>query len=179
MARHLAEYLEASAARYPLRTAVVDSAGESLTYADSIVRHPRSHHFSPRAASAAATAWRIPKGLAAVVSIFGVLKAGAAYVPVDATAPTDRSRRILTDCAIRALIVGGGCLDVAPDSDGNAALAALIAVGENASGMSNATSWRDVLINQINPINPTNSIDPSNLATSSTRRDRRGCQKGR
>ena len=166
MARHLAEYLEASAARYPLRTAVVDSAGESLTYAelDSQSSALASFLASRGIGRGDRVGLVLPKGLAAVVSIFGVLKAGAAYVPVDATAPTDRSRRILTDCAIRALIVDGRCLDVAPDSDGNAALAALITVGENASEMSNATSWRDVLINPINPIHPTNSIDPSDLA---------------
>ena len=108
MARHLAEYLEASAARYPLRTAVVDSAGESLTYAelDSQSSALASFLASRGIGRGDRVGLVLPKGLAAVVSIFGVLKAGAAYVPVDATAPTDRSRRILTDCAIRALIVG-------------------------------------------------------------------------
>jgi len=166
MARHLADYLEASAARYPLRTAVVDSAGQSLTYAelDSQASALASFLASRGIGRGDRVGLVLPKGLAAVVSIFGVLKAGAAYVPVDATAPTDRSRRILTDCAIRALIAAGRCLDVAPDSGGNAALAALISVGENTSGASNATSWRDALSNPINPSDSTNAIDPSDLA---------------
>ena len=81
----------------------------------------------------------LQKGLPAVVSIFGVLKAGAAYVPVDATAPADRGRRILTDCAIRALIVDAGCLDVAPQGDDAANLAAVIVTSAEPAPHPNVT----------------------------------------
>jgi amino acid adenylation domain-containing protein len=55
------------------------------------------------------------------VSIFGVLKAGATYVPLDATAPMHRLRLVLRDCAIRHLIAW------APDTDlGNASRAPLV-----------------------------------------------------
>jgi amino acid adenylation domain-containing protein len=40
-----------------------------------------------------------------VASIFGIMKAGAAYVPVDSTAPASRNAFIFHNCAVRVLIV--------------------------------------------------------------------------
>ena len=57
----------------------------------------------------------LPKGVASVTTLFGIMKAGAAYVPIDHTAPAERGRRILTDCDVRALVVHGASLDVVPD----------------------------------------------------------------
>ncbi len=44
------------------------------------------------------------RSLAMVVAILGVLKAGAAYVPLDAEAPGDHLGLILEDCGARALV---------------------------------------------------------------------------
>ena len=41
----------------------------------------------------------------AVASIFGIMKAGAAYVPVDSTAPASRNAFIFHNCAVKVLIV--------------------------------------------------------------------------
>lgn len=46
-----------------------------------------------------------PKSIGTVISIFGVLKAGAAYVPVDPTAPPARNAYILGDCSVRLIVV--------------------------------------------------------------------------
>jgi amino acid adenylation domain-containing protein len=162
-ARHLAEYLEASAARYPDRTAVVDPRGTTLTYAE--LNQQAGALASFLASRGVGRGDRVgivlQKGLPAVVSIFGVLKAGAAYVPVDATAPADRGRRILTDCAIRALIVDAGSLEVAPERDD---LAAVVVTGAESAPRPNVTSWREALSNPINPINLINPINPDDLA---------------
>ena len=48
---------------------------------------------------------RLHKSLDAVASIFGILKCGAAYVPVDAESPAPRGAYILNDCNVRAVIV--------------------------------------------------------------------------
>lgn len=44
------------------------------------------------------------KSLEAIISIFGILKAGACYVPVDSSAPGSRFADIVTQCQIRVLI---------------------------------------------------------------------------
>ncbi len=44
------------------------------------------------------------KGLELPVALYGILKAGAAYVPIDPTAPTARILFMLKDCGIRHLI---------------------------------------------------------------------------
>ena len=44
------------------------------------------------------------KSLDSVISIFGILKAGAVYVPVDPDAPPPRCAFILNNCAVRAVI---------------------------------------------------------------------------
>jgi amino acid adenylation domain-containing protein len=45
------------------------------------------------------------KSADSVISIFGILKSGAAYVPVDATAPASRNAYIHNDCGVKAVIV--------------------------------------------------------------------------
>jgi amino acid adenylation domain-containing protein len=45
------------------------------------------------------------KSIDAVASIFGILKAGAAYVPVDPSAPPQRNAFILENCSVRAVVL--------------------------------------------------------------------------
>lgn len=45
------------------------------------------------------------KSAESVISIFGILKAGAAYVPVDPTAPASRNAYIHNNCGVKAVIV--------------------------------------------------------------------------
>ena len=103
---HLAEYLEGSAARYPERAAVVDPAGSTFTYAE-LNRQADALATVLNAAGVSRgdrVAVVLPKSIAAVVSLFGVMKAGAAYVPIDYSAPAQRSRKILVDCQVKAVI---------------------------------------------------------------------------
>jgi len=127
---HLAAYLEASAERWPDRPAVVDPAGWSLTYAEVNRQSDALAVFL--VAQGVQRGDRVgvvmPKGAAAVATLFGIMKAGAAYVPVDFTAPAERGRRILTDCQVRALVVDRGCLDVVP-APGDVDLAAIVVTG--------------------------------------------------
>jgi len=44
------------------------------------------------------------KSPAAIAAIFGIMKTGACYVPVDANAPGPRLEEIGRQCAFRALI---------------------------------------------------------------------------
>jgi amino acid adenylation domain-containing protein len=138
IARHLADYLEASAARCPDRIAVVDSQG-SITYSELNRQADALAAFL--AARGVTRGDRVgvvlPKSIPAVVALFGIMKAGAAYVPVDYTAPAERGRRILTDCQISALVVDGRCLGVIPEQDGTSTtLGAVVVV----SAVSDATA---------------------------------------
>ena len=44
------------------------------------------------------------KGLAAAVALYGIMKAGAAYVPLDPSSPPGRQAFILRDCGIRHVV---------------------------------------------------------------------------
>jgi len=46
----------------------------------------------------------LPKRVEAVAAIYGILKAGAAYVPLDPKAPPMRLGMIAADCAVRAVV---------------------------------------------------------------------------
>lgn len=102
---HLAVYLEASAARVPDRIAVVDVDGTALTFeelddrAERVAAFLRSRGVRP----GDRVGLILSKGAAALAVMFGALKAGAAYVPIDAGAPTERNRSILAGCGVRAL----------------------------------------------------------------------------
>ncbi|CAN5908375.1 N/A [soil metagenome] len=52
-----------------------------------------------------------PKSIGTVAAIFGILKAGAAYVPVDAGAPPQRNAFILGDCSVRAVVAERGLVE--------------------------------------------------------------------
>jgi acyl-CoA synthetase (AMP-forming)/AMP-acid ligase II len=47
----------------------------------------------------------LPKSIDSVASIFGILKAGAAYVPVDPTAPVARNAYIVGNCSVSAVVM--------------------------------------------------------------------------
>jgi amino acid adenylation domain-containing protein len=52
-----------------------------------------------------------PKSIGTVAALFSALKADAAYVPVDPTAPFARSSYIFKDCSVRALFVDRSLFD--------------------------------------------------------------------
>jgi amino acid adenylation domain-containing protein len=49
----------------------------------------------------------LPKSVEAVAALYGVLKAGAAYVPMDPKAPVVRAATIAGDCTVSALVTTG------------------------------------------------------------------------
>lgn len=131
-ASHLAEFLEQSAERWPDRTAVVDPAGWSLTYRELDERSDAVAGMlaEARVAVGDRVGLVLPKSVASVVSLFGILKAGAAYVPVDYSAPAERGRRILTDCGIRAAVIDASCAAFLPDAPESHVRAVFVVNGE-------------------------------------------------
>ena len=110
-ATSLVDYIEASAARFPERTAIADPAGWSLTYAE--LDRQSSNIAGFLVASGVEPGDRVgvivPKGAQAIVAFVGIMKGRAAYVPADFTAPPERNRSILSDCQVKAAILAGSC----------------------------------------------------------------------
>ena len=52
----------------------------------------------------------VHKSVASVIGVFGIMKAGACYVPLDVSAPAARSAYIVRDCGIRVAISAGPSL---------------------------------------------------------------------
>ena len=114
--QYLPEYLEWSAARTPDALAVIEPSGRTITYAE-LNRQADAlagFLFARGIKRGDRVGLVLPKSIAAVVAVFGIMKAGAAYVPVDYSSPAKRGQRILTDCRIRAVVIDSGCLEMLP-----------------------------------------------------------------
>ena len=92
---HLCHYLEESAARFPERLAAVDPDGDALTYRELDERATRIAGFlvSRGVSPGDRVGIVMPKSIAALTAVFGIMKARAAYVPVDWTGPVERASR--------------------------------------------------------------------------------------
>ena len=106
----LVDYLEASARQFGERTAIIDPDGTPITYRELDAQADRVAGFL--VASGVQPGDRVgvvvPKGIAAITAFFGIMKARAAYVPADYTAPAARNATILSDCEVRVAFLGGG-----------------------------------------------------------------------
>src|ERR1700761_7011953 len=105
MAYLLQQLLTASAARAPRRPAV--AVGERvLTYAelDALSNQVARALLSQGVAPGDRVGILAPKSAAAVVALFGVLKAGACYIPLDPKWPATRLSAILTDSGVSVVL---------------------------------------------------------------------------
>jgi len=111
--RRLEHLLEAGAQRKPDAPAAWESDGKSISYgrldafASSVAQALRARGVGPGERVGLCA----PKQIASLASLFGVLKSGGAYVPVDSTAPVARNAGIFNDCSVRAVIVERGCAE--------------------------------------------------------------------
>lgn len=107
MALTLVDLLRNAASAHPGRPAVGTSDGSALTYSE----------LDQRSARIAATLRRfgigrgdrvgilIPKSLESVVGVWGALRVGAAYVPIDPATPLQRAAFIAANCAMSGVLV--------------------------------------------------------------------------
>src|SRR5206468_828250 len=105
MAYVLHQLLSESATRHPDAEAV-RLLNDSITYRELETRSNQLAHALIKSGVVPGDRVGIylQKSLDAIVSIFGILKTGACYVPVDANAPGQRLLEIARQCEFRALI---------------------------------------------------------------------------
>ncbi len=119
----LEDLLNSKAHGTPGSVALMEADGQRCTYreldhlAEAIAERLRRAGVCPgdRVGICAA------KSIGTVAALFGILKAGAAYVPVDAEAPPARNAAIFIDCAVRIILVDPkwrNALDQALDEKG-------------------------------------------------------------
>ncbi|MCP4904787.1 MAG: amino acid adenylation domain-containing protein [bacterium] len=103
----LHQTLTESARRYPDRIAIEAPDGSSIGYAelDALSNDVRNRLLHMGIAPGDRVGVYLHKSIDTIAAIFGILKAGAAYVPVDPTAPASRNSYILSDCTVAAVIV--------------------------------------------------------------------------
>jgi amino acid adenylation domain-containing protein len=101
----LDQLLRAAAAR-SADSCAVESENASMTYAELDAAADRVA--SALACSGVGIGDRVgvylKKSVEAVACMYGIMRAGAAYVPIDAAAPPSRSAYIATDCGVSALV---------------------------------------------------------------------------
>lgn len=105
--------LEESAARRGAHVAIVAPTGRTITYADldHLANRVRDRLVALGVGRGDRVGLFVHKSIDTVAAIFGILKAGAAYVPVDASAPAARGAFILADCGVRACFVEGAAAE--------------------------------------------------------------------
>jgi amino acid adenylation domain-containing protein len=104
---HLADYIEASARRFPNRTAVVGPDGRCVTYLElnNTANRVGNFLFTRGIQPGDRIGLILPKSIDAVAILFGILKCRSAYVPADWTSPIERNYTILRDSNIKALFI--------------------------------------------------------------------------
>ena len=102
----------------------------------------------------------LPKSIEAVAAIHAILRAGAAYVPVDPAAPAVRGAGILCDAGVKAAIVAGPFAATLRGAwTGLGLLPRLIVVGAEGADPADA-AWDDVLDDDApSPLPPSRSGD--------------------
>jgi amino acid adenylation domain-containing protein len=100
-------YLVDSARRTPQAVAVVEPGRRSITYAglNSASDRVRDRMAALGVRKGDRVGLYMRKSIDGLVAIYGALKAGAAYVPVDPEAPAARGAYIMHDCQVKAVIV--------------------------------------------------------------------------
>ena len=102
----LYQLLENSAQQLPDNTALVFQEKKiSYQQLNSSANQIKEILFSINITDGSRVAICSPKSIEFVSSIFGILKAGAAYVPVDYFSPIERNKFIVENCEVAAIII--------------------------------------------------------------------------
>jgi amino acid adenylation domain-containing protein len=100
----LRDHLEEGLRRHAGRTALYELSGATLSYGDLDGRSAQIAAALPPVRPGTRRAVCLPKGFDAVAAIFGIIRSGAAYLPLDFDAPDNRNTYILEDARVSELI---------------------------------------------------------------------------
>ena len=105
--RALHQLLDVSASRFPDNVAVEEAGRGTVGYGElaRLSDRVRDHLHQLRVEPGDRVGICMRKSADAVASMFGIMKAGAAYIPADPTAPASRNAFIFHNCAVKILIV--------------------------------------------------------------------------
>ena len=103
----LFEFLEHSAGIDPDRTAVIEPGQGAITYGElnALANQLRDRLYHRGVSRGDRVGIYLHKSIDSLAAIFGILKTGAAYVPVDPGAPVSRNAYILSDCQVKAVVI--------------------------------------------------------------------------
>ena len=165
---HLGGLLAAAALQWPDAPAVEDESGRVLTYRELDRDAGRVAAWSGRRGLGRGdrVGLFLPKSIEAVAAIHGILRAGAAYVPVDPNAPAVRGAGILADAGASAIVVDQSLVnDLANAWPGPGPLPPLVVVGIGGASEVDRTAW-DALQSDATPppLIPMPAGDPDDLA---------------
>ncbi|MDJ0732638.1 MAG: amino acid adenylation domain-containing protein [Nostocaceae cyanobacterium] len=146
---HIHQMFAAQVEQTPDAVAVV-FAGEELTYRELNTQANQLAHYLQNLGVKPDTlvAICVERSLEMLVGVLGILKAGAAYLPLDPTYPQDRLAFMLSDAQVSVLVTQQFLLNDLPETDAN-----IICLD---------TFWE--IIAQESEENPTSDIIPDNLA---------------
>jgi amino acid adenylation domain-containing protein len=150
------QYLDQSAEKYPDQVAVEDECG-TVTYRQLVLLsnrlRDRLYHAGVRRGDRVGIYMR--KSIDTVAAIFGILKAGAAYVPVDPGAPVARNAYILNNCSVRLTLTEKGFEEgLLRELGRNGVNPLLLAVEESGGGR-----WLDQMLADLQEIDPAQVVD--------------------
>jgi amino acid adenylation domain-containing protein len=108
----------------------------------------------------------IAKSIDSVAAIFGVLKAGAAYVPVDPDGPMTRAGYILADCSVKVVLIQARLVDALAKAwpGANSALPPLLVLPTDAADLCLAAMLDRADGDDPAPAVPTDDPEPADLA---------------
>lgn len=147
--RCIHQYFEVQVAQTPEAIAVVFQ-NQKISYQDLNDRANQLAHYLRKLGVKPETfvGLCVQRSLEMIVGLLAILKAGAAYVPLDPTYPKERLAFMLADAQVPVLLTQQSCLQHLPKSQ--------------AQVLCLDTNWS--LIGQENPENPVNQTHPENLA---------------